>query len=112
MTTTGNLNINSGLQNARKQIDANASNIQIKLHSGLETEENYNPYYFQTIDNEKGIQINTTQPYIYQTSNKNYKIQTLNNMINITDNQILIGRNENDNGNDKNLITLGQNDGT
>ena len=108
LTTTGQMSINIGLENARRALNVNAGTSTFKLHTGRETNNNYTPYYSQNIDTN-GITINTTKSYDYSSSSTNYKINTFNNKIEITNQQIIIGsnlNNNNDNTNNTNYLQI------
>jgi hypothetical protein len=109
LETRGKLSVNLGASGNRKALDINANSNTIKLHTGVEDDSTYKPYYNQTI-NTSGINIDTTKSYNYISTDSNYKINLATNKLEMTNNNILFG--SGNNSSYKNLITINKYDGT
>lgn len=116
LETRGNLNINLGAPNDRKDFNFNGASSTISLHFGDEKKEisqsgeekPYKPYYEQKIDHNSGINITTDQPYVYTSTDANYSIDLENIKIAASNNDLTLS---NKGGNYTNEIKLFENKG-
>lgn len=70
LTTMGRITINAGSSDSRKKITINAANTNVNLYEGTTR------YYCKNINNENGINIETSRDFIHYGENNNYSIYT------------------------------------